>query len=224
LVVPPKVGATAAIAGSVLLIAGTLLHPMSADPGDPLAAFTEYAADRLWVASHLSQFVGVALMVVGLIAYADSLHDRKRAWMARLGVLFAVAALAGSAMLQAIDGVALKAMVDAWANASPDQKQASYFAALAVRQAEIGTAAYVGLLFGTAVALIASARTEGDHLERWLGWLGVAAGIGAIGGGAATAFTGFSSAAMNVSMLSNLAIVVWMIGMAALIWRRPSTV
>ena len=49
--------------GALLLFAGTYLHPMSADPNVPLAAFMEYAADQHWVSSHLMQFSGIALMV-----------------------------------------------------------------------------------------------------------------------------------------------------------------
>jgi hypothetical protein len=56
-----------AIAGSLLLLLGTYLHPMPADPNDAVAAFTEYAADRLWVASHLTQLAGVTLMVGGAL-------------------------------------------------------------------------------------------------------------------------------------------------------------
>ena len=57
-----RIGAIAAILGALLLFVSTLLHPLGADPDDAVAAFTEYAADRLWVASHLGQFLGVALM------------------------------------------------------------------------------------------------------------------------------------------------------------------
>jgi hypothetical protein len=42
-----RLGATCAIAGSVLLFIGTYLHPMEADPNQAIAAFAEYAADRL---------------------------------------------------------------------------------------------------------------------------------------------------------------------------------
>jgi hypothetical protein len=58
-----RIGATCALAGSVVLAVGTSLHPLDADPNEAVAAFTEYAADRLWVASHLTQLAGVALMV-----------------------------------------------------------------------------------------------------------------------------------------------------------------
>ena len=38
---------------------------MKADPNDAVAAFTEYAADQLWGASHLMQLAGLTLMVAG---------------------------------------------------------------------------------------------------------------------------------------------------------------
>src|SRR5206468_10518867 len=63
-----RIGAVAAMSGAVTLFVATLLHPMSADPNDPPAAFAEYAADRLWVASHLGQFLGVAALGVALVA------------------------------------------------------------------------------------------------------------------------------------------------------------
>ncbi len=49
-----KVGGISAMAGAILLFVGTYLHPLGADPHDLVAAFTEYALDPLWVASHLT--------------------------------------------------------------------------------------------------------------------------------------------------------------------------
>ena len=62
-----KIGAVAAIAGALTLFVGTFLHPSEADPNDPLAAFTEYAANRPWIASHLMQLFGIILIVVALV-------------------------------------------------------------------------------------------------------------------------------------------------------------
>ena len=62
-----RTGPAAAILGAVLLLIGTYLHPMDADPNAPAAAFAEYAADRIWIASHLLQLAGVALMVAGAL-------------------------------------------------------------------------------------------------------------------------------------------------------------
>ncbi len=114
---PSRFGAVSAIVGAIILLVGSTLHPLGADPGDPVAAFTEYAADDHWVFSHLGQFFGVAMMFVGLVALSDTLDGGRRVWLSRLGIYVGVAALAATAVLQAVDGVALKFMVDAWAGA-----------------------------------------------------------------------------------------------------------
>jgi hypothetical protein len=41
-------------------------------PNVPLAAFTEYAADTHWVASHLMQLSGMGLMVITLVLISRS--------------------------------------------------------------------------------------------------------------------------------------------------------
>ena len=67
-----RVGAVAAFAGAVLLFVSTLLLPMESDPNDAPAAFAEYAANSLWVWSHLGQFAGIAVLGIALVATAAS--------------------------------------------------------------------------------------------------------------------------------------------------------
>src|SRR5262249_59619295 len=117
-----KIGAICAIAGTVLLSVGTYLHPLEADPNDAVAAFTEYAADHLWVASHLTQLAGVALMVTALLLLTQQLETRSGPGWARVAAAGAIASLAIATALQAVDGIALKRMVDAWAMAPAAQK------------------------------------------------------------------------------------------------------
>src|ERR1700736_3462355 len=99
-----RIGARCAIAGALLLLLGTYLHPMSADPNDAVAAFTEYAADRLWVASHLMQLAGIALMVAALQFLARQLEAKGVIGWSRLAAGGAIAGLAVAAALQAVDG------------------------------------------------------------------------------------------------------------------------
>jgi hypothetical protein len=47
---------------------------MKADPNDALAAFAEYAADHFWVASHLTQLLGVTLIVAALLVLGQQLE------------------------------------------------------------------------------------------------------------------------------------------------------
>jgi hypothetical protein len=123
------------------------------------------------------------------------------------------AALAAAAALQAVDGVAVKAMVDAWA-AAPAEEEASLFAAaLAVRQVEVGLAGVSTLLLaattlGFALVLLAASRV--------LGALALAAAATAGAGGVLLCLEGFSAAAMDLSLVSGvlglltvLAVAVW---------------
>ncbi len=131
-----------------------------------------------------------------------------------------VSALATSAVLQAVDGVALKVLVDAWASAAEEQKQSAFQAALAVRQIEVGVASFMALLFGTVFILFGIAIALSDGYLSWLGWLGALGGTGTVAGGLLVAFTGFSTTAMNVAMPSNLVLMIWMVVIGVLMWRR----
>jgi hypothetical protein len=135
-----RIGGVAGIAGALLLVVATLLHPLGADPADAAAAFAEYAADSAYVWSHLGQFLGSSGLGAGLIALAATLEPGRAAAWGRLGVAGAVASIALAAGLQAVDGVALKATVDRWAAASGEARALAFEAALALRWLEIGLA------------------------------------------------------------------------------------
>src|SRR2546430_11724227 len=108
-----RIGATCAITGSVLLFVGTYLHPMGADPNQAVAAFTEYAADHLWVESHLTQLAGVSLMVAALLLLAQQLRmGSGTAWAEGCGRRSDCQSGRGGGAAGG-DGGALKAMVDA---------------------------------------------------------------------------------------------------------------
>jgi hypothetical protein len=96
----------------------------------------------------IGQFAGVALLAVALAGLAATMErGRPSAW-ARVGVVGTAASVAAAAALQAVDGVALKAIVDRWAHASGDARARVFEAAFAVRQIEIGFASLLSLLFG----------------------------------------------------------------------------
>jgi hypothetical protein len=218
--VPPKVGGVAAIAGVLVLSVATHLHPLGADPNDALAAFAEYAADPFWVWTHLGQFFGVALMLVGLVALGDQMEDETTAWIARLGLVFAIAALASAAALQAVDGVALKVMVGQWASAPADQKQGAFMAAFAVRQIEVGMATFLALLFGAVMVLYGAAMARARGFPHWQGWLGAIGGLGMVASALLLARTGFSPAEMAVAMPSSVITGLWIILVGVVLWRR----
>jgi hypothetical protein len=135
-----RLGSVSAFFGAIVLFASTLLHPLSRDPNSAPEAFAEYAADALYVWSHLGQFVGLALLGVALVALAATFEPGRASAWARIGLAGAMASVAVAGALQAVDGVALKATVDRWAAASGEARATVFEAALAVRQVEIGLA------------------------------------------------------------------------------------
>jgi hypothetical protein len=232
----------AAISGALLLFAGTYLHPMSADPNVPLAAFMEYAADQHWVSSHLMQFSGIALMAAALVLISRALVSPRIAASsgspgnpespgskndvanaaATLAAAGAIASLAATAALQAIDGVALKAMVNAWAAAAQPDKESLFQAAFAVRQIETGLASISALLFGLTVSLFGIALLLDPRFPKWLGTIAIVGGAPTAVAGVVIAYTGFSGLAMAIDMPAGFLLLCWMIALGVYFWQRPA--
>ena len=215
-----KIGALCAIAGCVLLFIGTFLHPLGADPNDAVAAFTEYAADHLWVASHLIQLAGVTLMATALLFLTQQLEERRGKGWARIAAGGAIASLAVAAALQAVDGIALKVMVDAWAAALPEQKNGAFQAAFAVRQIEIGLASMLSLLLGLTASVYGVALLADRTYPKWLAGLAVVGGVPTMTAGVVIAYTGFSGLAMTINMPASVILLLWILSLGILMWRR----
>ncbi|HEY0338368.1 MAG TPA: hypothetical protein VGC70_13585 [Burkholderiales bacterium] len=215
-----RTGAACAIAGPSLLFIGTLLHPMQADPNDAVAAFTEYAADHLWIASHLTQLAGVALIVVALLLLADELElSAGRGW-AVVASGGALTTLALAIALQAVDGIALKRMVDAWAAAPAAQKDAAFHVAFAVRQIEIGLASTFCITLGITATLYGGALLRVDKMYvKGLGALALLGGVPTSVAGVVIAYSGFSALAMTINMPANFILLVWMLALGVSMWR-----
>jgi len=215
-----RVGATCAVAGSLLLSVGTYLHPLGADPNEPVAAPTEDAADRLWVASHLTHLTGVVLMMAALLSLTQQLEAGSGAGWARLAAGGAIASLAVATALQAVDGVALKVTVDTWAAAPAAQKEGAFHAAFAVRQVEIGLASTLSLLFGLTGIVYGVALLADHTYPKGIGGLAIAGGVPAMVAGVVMAHAGFSGPAMVISMTAGVIVLVWMLTFGVFTWRR----
>jgi hypothetical protein len=215
-----RIGAVCAVVGSVLLCVGTYLHPLEADPNEAVAAFAEYAADRLWVASHLAQLTGVALTVAALLLLAHQLESVNGRGGTRIAAGGAIASLAVATALQAVDGIALKRLVDVWASAPAAQKEVAFYAALAVRQVEIGLASALSLLLGLTVTVYGVALLATNTYPKWLGGLAVVGGVPATAAGVVVAYTGFSGPAMAINMPASFILLVWVLALGVFMWRQ----
>jgi len=216
-----RIVAAGSIGGSILLLVGTYLHPVPEDPNDAIASFTAYSADHLWVASHLTQLLGIVLILAALLIFANRIEAEGSAnpWP-RIAAAGAIASLAVATALQAVDGVALKAMVDAWRAAPPEQKEAAFRAAFAVRHVEIGLASTSSILLDLTVIVYGIALFDDRRYPNWLGLLAIVCGVPAMVAGVAMAYTGFSGLAMAIGMPANSVVIVWVLAIGIFTWSR----
>jgi hypothetical protein len=218
------IGAVSAIGGALVLAIGTALHPMAADPADLQAAFTEYARDPYWVASHLAQFSGAALIGVGLLAVTERLLAGSAAAWGWVGALGAVASVTLAAVLQAVDGVALKVMATRWLTAGAAAEGPAFEAAVAVRQIEVGLASLLSIVFGLTVLIYAAAMWTGRAGPRALAVLGLVSGAGTLAAGVVAAHDGFSELNMLLTSVAGPLSAVWTVLVGLWLWRTaPSS-
>ncbi|WP_418607328.1 hypothetical protein [Georgenia sp. SUBG003] len=221
-----RLGAVSIVVGLVLQVVMGLLHPSRADPNDSAAAFAEYARSDAWTAVHMGQFIRTLLIVIGLVAVSRHLARQVGGAGAAAVVagLAAVLVAAVFAVQMAVDGVALKGAVDTWVGAAEADRQAAFLAAEAVRWTEKGLSAFFQLLNGIALLTLGLAMVLGRLFPRWLGWVGVIAGLGALPGSVVVAYTGFSATAALVLQPAAVLGAVFLIGTAVVMWRKGRAV
>jgi hypothetical protein len=215
-----RLAGTLLIAGMVSNFVVSAFHPFTEDPNDHPAVFTEYATDDGWKAVHFGQFATGVIIVAGLIVLYQALARTGRVdTVARLAVAGAVATIAAAAVLQAVDGVALKEAVEAWANAPVSEKAAALRDAEIVRWMEWAANSYFRLLQGITVLLYGLAVAWSAIFSKWLGWIGVLAGLGYMAVGVIVGYDGFSEASLIVGPATDLLFFIVAAGIAATGWR-----
>src|SRR4051794_15427871 len=162
--------------GTAMLVAGLVaqvplgaLHPHQEYANDSVAAFHEYAHSQAWVLVHLGQFLGLLLVSIGLVAVATTLA-RKTGAAGIVGLVAAVSALVAAAVFavqMAVDGVALKAAIDAWESATDATDQAvAYRVAESIRSVEKGLSALFNITNGLTLVSLGVGLTLADNRDR----------------------------------------------------------
>jgi hypothetical protein len=220
-----RIGAVTAVLGIVLEVVMEMLHPSKADPNDSVAAFREYAAhSNTWTAVHIGQFFAALCVMIALVALARSAGRQPGlpSALALLGGITAVMVATVFAVQMAVDGVALKAAFDAWAGASGVQKTVAFQIADEVRWLEKGLGGFFQMLNGVTLIALGLCLALGRRYPRWLGLVGVVAGVGFLAGGVSTAHTGFSGQAGTILLAPTVLAAVFLISAAVAMWRRSS--
>src|SRR6185436_9983680 len=142
-------------------------------------------------------------------------------WAGRFGAAATVATLALYGVVLAVDGVALKQAVNAWASAPDAEKAARFASAEAVRWLEWGVRSYANVTLGLAVLLFAAAVARTARVPRPIASLMGLAGLTYLVQGWVAGTEGFSPTHTIAIVLTEVLNVAWMTWLLVIAWRMP---
>src|SRR5215212_10344472 len=212
-----RMGSISFLAGLAIAVVSTIIfHPSGT--GEELMnnpfIFAVYAEDDLWIGTHIGQFAGLMLIYAGgfvalfrLLSRSDSGTTVASA-LAWFGFITSILTASALTILQAVDGIALKIAVDTW-YAIPSSPSPS---------SEAGNGG--GREGGEKATALRVAIAKSAILSRWIGAVGISAGVAGIAGGVITAYVGFSSVRDPVADLSTLLLYPWIVILGIFMWRK----
>jgi hypothetical protein len=220
---PPsaRTGTTLILSGVIAEYVITTFHPHHAAPNDHHAAFAEYADSHAWIPVHLGQFAAGLVVLAGFLALLRALRPTSRSPLTiRVAGAATVLTAAVSAVLQAVDGIALKRAVDSLTAAPAQLHAAAFRDAETVRWVEESMASYYRLALGLALVLVGLAVISSRLLPRWTAVLAVLAGLAFLTDGIGVAYSGFTDATVP-NLVSWASLVIFASTTAVAAWRRP---
>ena len=219
-----RLSATLVFIGLFVFEVVSLLHAAGAN--DHVAAFTNYAGSSDWAAVHLGQFVSMAVLLVGLLVlfFALGVSQGTPRWLGFFGAVAAGVALALSAVRMAVDGVALKQAVDAWASAPAAQQAARFASAETIRWLEWGVASYQTFMLGLALVFFALAIVWTARVPRPIGYLMGLSGLAWLVLSWVFGTQGFAPIGEVPSDLAQFFLFVGSIWLLVVAWRRKESV
>jgi hypothetical protein len=225
-----RMGSIAFLAGVAIFLVSTILHPGREDPTNHPLVFAEYAEDELWIASHIGQFAGGMLAFAGgFVSLFWLLHTRSELGIASvlswMGLATTIAAGSTLAVLQAVDGIALKMAVDSWyavPAAGGEEKAIAFRVAEGIRWIEIAANSLFRILQGSVGVIFGVTILASGILHRWVGALGVFAGVATIILGARVAYVGFATVGSIEDTVSTWTYLAWVVILGIFMWRKTT--
>ncbi len=210
--------------GFLAYIVATMFHPSGSEDNHE-EIFAEYADSGPWEAVHLGQFFGVIIIIAGLLVLYRTLMARGMSpFLGPLAAASAVVTAASFAILQGLDGVALKQATEAWVDASGAQEQIRFADAETVRWLEWGFQSYFRVMLGVTLILFGAVLVVSLLVPRWLGWVAILGGLLSIANGIDVGYSGLESGFQDATIgLSQLAILIFVVGVLVVGIRREPT-
>ncbi|HEY6405023.1 MAG TPA: hypothetical protein VIX38_02985 [Nitrososphaeraceae archaeon] len=218
-----RIGSIAFLAGVVITIISTAIHPSTEDPSNYPLVFTKYASNDSWIAVHIGQFVGVIMVFGGgfvalnrLLVQSESSMVSILAW---IGLAFAIMTASAITVLQAVDGIALKMAVDSWVAAPSEDKAIAFRVVEGIRFIEYGANSIFRILQGLVAIMFGVAIVKTKPLTKWIGVVGVAIGAITIYAGIEVAYLGFGGLTTIIG-ISMIIYFIWVGILGGLMWRK----
>jgi hypothetical protein len=218
-----RIGSILFIAGMVIAIVSTAIHPSTEDPSNHPLVFAEYARDDSWIAVHIGQFAGVIMVFAGgfvalyrLLVQSKSNTASTLAW---IGLALAIMTASAIAVLQAVDGIAQKRAVDSWVVAPPEDKAIIFRVAEGIRFIEYGTNSIFRILQGLVAIMFGVAIVKSKLLNKWIGGAGVIIGAVTIYAGLEVAYLGFGSLTTMIG-ISMIVYFIWVGILGGFMWKK----
>ena len=218
-----RIGSIAFLAGVIIVIVSTTIHPSTEDPSNHPIVFAEYANDDSWIAVHIGQFAGGIMVFAGgfvalfrLLVQSGSSIASILAWF---GLAVAIMTASAIAVLQAVDGITLKMAVDSWVAAPPEEKAITFRVAEGIRYIEYGTNSIFRILQGTVAVIFGVAIVKSKILSKWIGGAGVVIGAVTIYAGLEVAYLGFGGLTTIIGV-SMIIYFIWVGILGGLMWRK----
>jgi hypothetical protein len=206
-----RLSASILFGGVLVSILAGLFHPDREPANTHPAVFSEYAGSDIWTLVHLGQFIGMAGIIAGLVvmSFAFEENESGSGWLNRLARFAAMVALALYGVLQAVDGVALKQAVNAWATAPEAEKLMRFSSAETVRWLEWGARSYQSFMFGLTLVLFGAVIVFSSRISKPVGYLMGLSGLAYLYQGWVIGSEGFSMSNHLPTLLGIVAILVW---------------
>lgn len=187
-------------------------HPSGAED-DHEAIFAEYAASGAWVATHFAEFVLVLVAFAGLLVLCGALRREAPGLVMLVGGAIIVTGATWT-VLQAVDGVTLKQVVDTWAVAAGPERAERFADAESVRWIEWGVQSYFRLMLGLALLLLGAAIVVSRLVPSWLGVLLVIGGLLSLVIGLSVGYEGLESPFQDaVGIAFQLVVLAFSVGL-----------
>jgi hypothetical protein len=208
-----RIGSIAFLAGVIIVVVSTAIHPSKEDPANHLRVFAEYANSDSWIAVHIGQLAGGIMVFAGgfvalyrLLVQSESSMASVLAW---IGLALAIMTASAFAILQAVDGISLKMVDDSWFAAPPEEKAITFRVAEGIRFIEYGTNSIFRILQGTLAIIFGIAIIKSNLLSKWIGGAGVAIGAVTIYAGIEVAYLGFG----GLTTMIGISTIIFLFGL-----------